>query len=41
MSTPQHRIPTQAALRAATGPGFQFGGVTDKLLRQVTRPASR
>jgi|MDTC01.1.fsa_nt_gb hypothetical protein len=41
MSSPQNPVLTQAALRAATGPGLQFAGVTDKLLRQLTRPAAR
>ena len=31
----------QAALRVATGPGFQFAGVTDRVLRQVSRPLGR
>ena len=32
---------TTAALRAATGPGLQFAGVTEKLLSQATRPVQR
>ena len=32
---------TAAALRAATGPGLQFAGVTEKLLVQASRPAGR
>ena len=43
MHTPSTLITTNttAALRAATGPGLQFAGVTEKLLRQATHPVSR
>ncbi len=42
MHTPSTPTPNPtAALRAATGPGLQFAGVTEKLLRQAMGPASR